>query len=405
MLQAKRSDELDLLVDYAITASISISDGKWDMEKFVKKVKRLENMRINKAHWREGETAEIHNDRVSSAQDELEGARRQIQLLEVLATQVKMLRNIMSHTTSPSIPLQGKRARFCLSITVRFFQCLLHMATDFPWLVGWHPSDGDSNDASALSCVKRTLELHAWATAASQFWAHQCAQDVQQPELHDDILINHDPDEDEANLWRRSWHFLAEPPSYIPGEWPQDPNTQVRPLIFRGISVFLLHSDDIEATLQRMQAWLDRLVEVLQPQRRNGPKTKTLVSPFAQGDALNPSLEDLKGFYDPVWGGWLALELQRWRSQPPTWLEAVHPRLPELHFMELRAWLAEFLSQGNHVVQQVISVKQAVMEQVDVALDIAEGFYAEENIITPMLAKLSDSSRDHLLRASPRQTR
>ena len=153
-------------------------------------------------------------------------------LLEVLARQLYMIRNILSHQQGTGeLSLDPCRARFVLEAYIRFFRCLLHMSSGFPSLVGW----ADSGDAAAANLVRRVLEVEAWAQEVGRLWVTQCRADLELRSSRSDLLLNYPGDEESSRrtLWRRAWHFLSDPDEDSeelptpPGSWPSDWQSKV----------------------------------------------------------------------------------------------------------------------------------------------------------------------------------
>eukprot|EP00873_Tetraselmis_striata_P017324 jgi/Tetstr1/437588/TSEL_026259.t1 len=364
------SDEQDFLVDYVHSTGQAAEGKGKDLARWELGVERA---RSRAASATQEERRAAAGAELVAAEEALAGARRAAQHLHLLAGTMRTLRNTMSHTSEPDTPLPPRRARFCLAAIARFFHCLLRMAPDFPDLAGW-PSDGGE-----LALVQRTLELEAWARRACELWSAQAAEDAQRGDAGtDDLLVNYtgDPASDDENLWRRAWHFLAEPPDIVPAPWPAE---------------------------RAPQAWLELLMGALKPERKSGKAGKA--GGGGVGLAAVGSREATgRGFYDPALGYLLAAELAEWGAgRPPPWLAATHEALPARHAAELRAWLAEFLSQGSRSVAQPMQVRAGLAAQADIALDLALGHGAETGVLLPLVSRLDDADFAQLCQALPRQ--
>eukprot|EP00873_Tetraselmis_striata_P042310 jgi/Tetstr1/462574/TSEL_007560.t1 len=364
------SDEQDFLVDYVHSTGQAAEGKGKDLARWELGVERA---RSRAASATQEERRAAAGAELVAAEEALAGARRAAQHLHLLAGTMRTLRNTMSHTSEPDTPLPPRRARFCLAAIARFFHCLLRMAPDFPDLAGW-PSDGGE-----LALVQRTLELEAWARRACELWSAQAAEDAQRGDAGtDDLLVTYtgDPASDDENLWRRAWHFLAEPPDIVPAPWPAE---------------------------RAPQAWLELLMGVLKPERKGGKAGKA--GGGGVGLAAVGSREATgRGFYDPALGYLLAAELAEWGAgRPPPWLAATHEALPARHAAELRAWLAEFLSQGSRSVAQPMQVRAGLAAQADIALDLALGHGAETGVLLPLVSRLDDADFAQLCQALPRQ--
>lgn len=142
---------------------------------------------------------------------------------------------------------------------------------------------------------------------------------------------------------------------------------------------------------------------VLKPERKGGKAGKA--GGGGVGLAAVGSREATgRGFYDPALGYLLAAELAEWGAgRPPPWLAATHEALPARHAAELRAWLAEFLSQGSRSVAQPMQVRAGLAAQADIALDLALGHGAETGVLLPLVSRLDDADFAQLCQALPRQ--